>query len=130
MPTTPGESFTQTWKHSTYSPNLSTPPDWAKDMDETGYTASETLLVYEPPTRLVYTFGKCSEVEFVLKPQGDQVLLTLTHSKVTDTGMVKNISAGWHAHLDVLEMQLKHQTPPGFWDVFRPYEGTYDKRYS
>jgi uncharacterized protein YndB with AHSA1/START domain len=130
MPTTPGESFTQTWKHSTYSPNPSEPPERMKEMDKTGHTATNTLLAYEPPTRLAYTFGQESQVEFVLKPQGDQVLLTLTHSKVPSRDFALNVSGGWHAHLDVLEMQIKGQTPPGFWDVWRQHDGVYDKRYA
>ena len=58
IPTTPGEKFQMTWKHSTYSPNKSVAPDSMKEMDEKGHTATNTLLVYEPPYRLVFTFGE------------------------------------------------------------------------
>jgi hypothetical protein len=30
----------------------------------------------------------------------------------------------------VLEYQLRGETPPGFWDVWRKTEGAYEKRYS
>jgi uncharacterized protein YndB with AHSA1/START domain len=135
MPTKVGERFTQHWQHRNYSPNASVPPEHMKDMDEKGHSDTMTLLAYEPPRRLVYTFGESknpgnpSEVEFVLTPEGDKVRLTLTHSKVPDRGFALGVSRGWHSHLDVLEYQLKGETPPGFWDIFRKYEGVYDKRY-
>lgn len=128
MPTKAGESFTQTWKHSEYSPNKSTPPERMKDVDEKGHTSTNTLLAYEPPRRLAYTFGQGSEVEFLLEPEGDKVRLTLTHSKLPDRNYTLNVSGGWHSHLDVLEMHLKGETPPGFWVVWRKVEGAYDSR--
>jgi uncharacterized protein YndB with AHSA1/START domain len=137
IPTKVGERFSQHWKHSDYSPNKSTPPDSMKEMDEKGHSSTMILLAYEPPTRLAYTFGelkfgadKATEVEFLLKPKGDQVLLTLTHSKIPERGYALGVSGGWHAHLDVLEYQLKGETPPGFWDIWRKYENLYDKRYA
>ena len=137
MPTAPGEKFQMHWMHKNYSPNTSVPPDAMKEMDEKGHSSTNTLLVYEPPHRLVFTFGEgkygpdnATEVEFLLKREGDQVRLTLTHSKIPERGYALGISGGWHTHLDVLEYQLKNQTPPGFWDIFRRYDGVYDKRYS
>ena len=107
-----------------------------KEMDEKGHTATNTLLVYEPPYRLVFTFGegtygsdKATEVEFLLKPEGDKVRLILTHSKIPERGYALGVSGGWHAHLDVLEMQLKGEVPPGFWDIWRRYDGAYERRY-
>ena len=137
MPTTPGESFSQHWKHSEYSPNKSTPPDAMKEMDEKGHSSTNTLIAYEPPYRLAYTFGEgkygkdnATEVEFRLKPEGNMVRLILTHSKIPERSYALGVSGGWHAHLDVLEMQLKGETPPGFWDIWRRHDGVYDKRYS
>jgi len=141
IPTVPGEKFQMTWKHSTYSPNTSVAPDSMKEMDEKGHSSTNTLLVYEPPHRLVFTFGegkygpdKATEVELLLKQEGDpkdnKVRLTLTHSKIPERGYALGVSGGWHAHLDVLEMQLRGETPPGFWDVWRKYDGVYDKHYA
>ncbi len=103
-------------------------------MDEKGHSASMTLLAYEPPYRLAFTFGESKmpdawEVEFLLKPEGDKVRLILTHSKVPDRAYALGVSSGWHAHLDVLEYRLKGEPPPGFWDIWRRYDGVYDKRY-
>jgi uncharacterized protein YndB with AHSA1/START domain len=136
MPTKVGERFRMHWQHREYSPHPSTPPDHMKEMDKNGHSDYFTLLAYEPPYRLAYTFGEeklkgnPTEVEFLLKPEGDKVRLILTHSKVPDRSYALGVSRGWHSHLDVLEYQLKNETPPGFWDVFRRYDGVYDKRYS
>ncbi len=130
MPTKVGERFTQHWKHADYSPLPSQAPERMKEIDEKGHAATNTLLAYEPPTRLAYTFGQGSEVEFALKPEGDKVRLTLTHKRVPDRNYLLNVSGGWHAHLDVLEYQLRGETPPGFWDIWRQYDGAYDKRYA
>jgi uncharacterized protein YndB with AHSA1/START domain len=134
MPAKVGERFTLRWKHSELSPNQSPPPEWAKDMEEKGHSDSMTLLAYEPPTRLAFTFGESKysaapEVEFLLKPEGDKVRLTLTHRKVPDRGYALGVSGGWHAHLDVLEYRLRDEIPPAFWDIWRRYDGVYDRRY-
>jgi len=83
MPTKVGERFTMHWKHSELSPSKAAPPEWAKDMDEKGHSDSMTLLAYEPPHRLTFTFGEnkysdAPEVEFLLKPEGDKVRLSPT----------------------------------------------------
>ena len=136
MPTKPGERFRMHWKHSEYTPHKSPPPERMKEMDEKGHSSTSTLLVYGPPYRLAYTFGEektpgqPSEVEFLLKPEGDKVRLILTHSRVPDRGFALGVSGGWHSHLDMLEYKLKGETPPAFWDVWRRYDGVYDKRYS
>lgn len=136
MPTEPGRRFTMRWKHSTYSPNQSTPPEWAQEMDEKGHSDGMTLIAYEPPYRLAYTFGEVKnpdntpEVEFVLKAEGDKVRLILTHTKVPNRDYALGVSRGWHAHLDILEYQLRGETPPGYWDIWRRYDGAYDKRYA
>lgn len=135
MPAKVGERFSMHWHHRTYSPNQAPPPDSMKEMDEKGHSSTFTLLAYEPPYRLAYTFGETKhpndtpEVEFVLKPEGDMVRLTLTHTKAPDRDYALGVSRGWHSHLDVLEYQLKGETPPAFWDIWRRYDGVYDKRY-
>ena len=137
MPTKVGERFGMHWRHSDYSPHKSLPPESMKDMDEKGHSGTFVLLAYEPPHRLAYTFGedklgpdKVTQVEFVLKPEGDKVRLVLTHSEVPDRGFALGVSRGWHSHLDVLEYRLKGETPPAFWDIWRRYDGVYDKRYA
>jgi uncharacterized protein YndB with AHSA1/START domain len=138
MPTMPGERFEMRFKHSEFSPHKSVPPEKMKEMDEKGHGSVNTLIVYEPPYRLAFTFGSekgrgISEVEFRLAQEGglkdNKVRLTLTHSEIPDRGVMLGVSGGWHSHLDVLEYKAKGEIPPGFWDIWRRYDGIYDKRY-
>ena len=96
------------------------------------------LLAYEPPHRLVFTFGgekgpdRVSEVEFRLEQEGDpkdnKVRFTLTHTKIPDRGYMLGVSGGWHSHLDVLGYRLRGETPPAFWDIWRKHDGAYEAR--
>ena len=138
MPTRVGEKFQMRFKHSEISPNKSEAPEKMKEMDRTGHSSTNTLLAYEPPHRLAFTFGpdtaEPSQVEFMLtqegKPEDNRVRLTLTHSKIPDRQFAVNVSGGWHSHLEALEYRARGETPPGFWDIWRRYDGVYDMRYS
>jgi uncharacterized protein YndB with AHSA1/START domain len=137
MPTKIGESFQMHFKHSELSPHSADPPEKMAEMDRTGHTSHNILLAYEPPYRLVFTFGPqargYSEVEFRLEPEGDpqdqKVRLTLTHSKIPDRQYAVDVSGGWHTHLHILEARAHGRVPPAFWDIWRRYDGVYDKRH-
>ena len=129
MPITPGENFEMTFKHSDMSPHKAPPPEKMKEMDANGHVSINTLLAFEPPHRLGFSFGKDSQVDIRLTEEGDNVRLTLTHSKIPDRAFALNISGGWHAHLAVLQYRAEGKVPPPFWDVWRETENVYDKRY-
>jgi uncharacterized protein YndB with AHSA1/START domain len=138
MPTTPGEAFTLHFKHSTLSPNQAPPPEKFIEMDKTGHDSRNVLLAYEPPHRLVFSFGpdarEDSEVEFLLAPEGDpadnQIRLTLNHRKIPNRKYAVDVSGGWHSHLAILQDKAEGKVPPAFWDVWRQTEGVYDKKYA
>jgi uncharacterized protein YndB with AHSA1/START domain len=139
LPAKVGETFHMHFKHSELSPHSTEPPERMKEMDKNGHGSTNTLLALEPPHRLAFTFGgeknpnEVSEVEFKLTQEGDpkdnKVRLTLTHSKIPNRSIMLGVSGGWHSHLDVLEYRAKGETPPAFWDIWRRYDGAYDKRY-
>jgi hypothetical protein len=95
------------------------------------------LLAYEPPHRLVFSFGPDaradSEVEFLLAQEGDpkdnKVRLTLNHRKIHDRKYAVDVSGGWHSHLAILQYRAEGKVPPAFWDVWRETEDVYEKRY-
>jgi uncharacterized protein YndB with AHSA1/START domain len=95
------------------------------------------LLAYEPPHRLVFSFGPDahadSEVEFLLTQEGDpkdnKIRFTLTHRKIADRNFAVMVSGGWHSHLAILQDKAEGKVPPAFWDVWRKTEGVYDSRY-
>ena len=53
----------------------------------------------------------------------------MTHSRVVKPGMMRNVSAGWHTHLDLLAAELEERVPEGFWRSFRALEPIYAKRF-
>jgi len=137
MPTKPGESFEMFFKHSTLSPNQAPPPEKFIEMDKTGHHSRNVLLAYEPPHRLVFSFGPDaqadSEVEFLLTQEGDpadnKVRFTLNHRKIPDRNFAVMVSGGWHSHLAILQDKAEGKVPPAFWDVWRQTENVYDTRY-
>lgn len=81
------------------------------------YPMDSKVLVWEPPTKLAYTWEDGSDVTFELTPVGDRVRLVLTHRRIADHSGILNYSAGWHAHLNLLADRLADRTPPHFDDV-------------
>jgi uncharacterized protein YndB with AHSA1/START domain len=86
------------------------------------------ITVCEPPTKLGFMFWSDSEVLFELKPAGNRVLLTLTHTKLPSRSMMVGVSTGWHSHLDVLAKRLAGEKAENFWDHYRVYKDAYEAR--
>ena len=70
----------------------------------------------DPPHRLAISWGSTGGVTFELEPVGDMVRFTVTHHRIPDRSIMLNVSAGWHAHLDVLAARLAGEEPEPFWD--------------
>lgn len=92
-----------------------------------GAREAGTVLRYEPPRVLAYTFAGNSEVTFELTPQGSDVLLVLTHRKVASMENMTSFSSGWHAHVDVLEDILRERERRLFWANFARLEAEYTR---
>lgn len=84
----------------------------------------------DPPHRLGITWGSTGGVTFELEPVGDMVRLTVTHRRIEEADMRLNISAGWHAHLDVLAARLAGEEPEPFWDHWAALKAEYAQRQS
>jgi uncharacterized protein YndB with AHSA1/START domain len=123
-----GGKVTLHFKHSDLSPHKAAPPEKFREMDAKGHEGSGTITEYDPPRRLAFTWAPSSEVVFELTPQGDKVLLTLTHRKLANRHEMVGVSGGWHAHLAVLVDKTHGRVPPAFWDLWRSIDGQYDKR--
>lgn len=106
------------------------PPKYA------GYAGKVTsvghVIACEAPTLLAYSWneesGSPSEVHFDLEPQGDKVLLTVTHSRIPSRSAMMSFSAGWHTHLDILRDRLEGREPPIFWPKHTRLEAEYEQR--
>jgi uncharacterized protein YndB with AHSA1/START domain len=82
----------------------------------------------DPPNKFAITWGSTGGVTFELKPQGNQVLLTLIHRRVPDRTTLLNVSTGWHAHLDMLVARMTGKEPAPFWESFKRLRSEYDGR--
>ena len=82
----------------------------------------------DPPHRLSISWGSTGGVTFELEPVGDMVRFTLTHRRIPDRSIMLNVSAGWHAHLDVLAARLTGEEPEPFWDKWSSLKADYEQR--
>jgi len=83
----------------------------------------------EAPRLLVLGWGASgSEVTFELQPAGPEVKLIVTHRRLPDRSHLLGVSAGWHAHLDVLVARLREREPPRFWAAWTRLRAEYDTR--
>lgn len=116
------------FKHSDLSPNKAAPPEKYREIDANGHEFAVEITEYDPPRRFAFSWPPSSEVVFELTPQGDKVLLTLTHRRLGSRDEMVNVSGGWHSLLVILVDKAHGRVPPAFWDVFRATDGEYEKR--
>lgn len=126
MPSKAGTEFEMTWRND----ELTTPSGKRPDGFSDQHTAVCTILAYEPPHTLSYTFGKAGEVTFTLEPQGNEVLLTLVHRRMPDRNIMFMVGPGWHAHLDVLTAKMRGLKTGPFWESWLLLKSEYEKRLS
>ena len=73
----------------------------------------------DPPRKIAFTWNASGDVSFELVPQGENVLLTVTHRRLPDRATMLMVGAGWHMHLDVLVARATGEEP-------EPYLGRLD----
>jgi len=125
MPAQPGAAVELVWRNDDLSGRNEQRPE--------GVPAERRMdcevIRAEPPRLLVLGWGASgSEVTFELTPKGSEVLLTLTHRRLPDRGNLLGVSAGWHAHLDILVGVLRGGELPLFWANWTRLRGEYEQR--
>ncbi len=131
----PGGKVQFNFRHSEITPHVEEIPDKYKELCAEGSDACNftgLVLRCDPPHQLSYTWpesdGRESEVTFELTPQGERVLLVLTHRKLGDNRhQLLSVSAGWHAHVDILIAKLDGAPVPPFWSAHTRLEAEYEK---
>lgn len=122
-----GGKIVLVFKHKNIAPD-ETPPEHLKQHHDAGETMTGTILRWEPPRVLSYTFSDDSDVTFELTPQGKEVLLVLTHrSRGEDLPYVSGFASGWHTHVDHLIALLAGAPRPPFWPAFVRRKADYEK---
>ncbi len=115
------------YQHKHIAPD-EVPPDQYKKVHETGFDMPGTILRWEPPRVLSYTFDDNSDVTFELTPQGDEVVLLLIHrARGDDLPFLSGYASGWHTHLNLLIAHLEGTPPPAFWAMHTRLKVEYEK---
>ncbi|HEY4248897.1 MAG TPA: SRPBCC family protein [Lacunisphaera sp.] len=113
--------------HKNISPG-ETPPEQYQKLQETGFKMPGTVLRWEPPRVLSYTFDDDSDVTFELTPEGKQVILVLTHrSRGDDIPSLSGYASGWHTHFALLIALLEGAPRPPFWAMHQRLKAEYEK---
>ncbi|WP_300295347.1 SRPBCC family protein [Ferrovibrio sp.] len=109
-------------------------PEWLQPY--TGpITQNGRITLYEPRRLLGMTWGDngdgspASEVVFELTPKGKDVLLVLTHRRLTSNQEGLMVSCGWHVHLGVLVAQMNGDPAPAYWTKFDKLQPVYRKHF-
>ncbi len=124
MKLAPDAPFELVWRND----ELSDPPGHRPEgFSEENRMASRIVTVVAPH-RLVFTWGEGAEVSIELQDLGKEVLLTLVHRRLADRTTKLNVSAGWHAHLDILAARLHEKEPAPFWDSWLSLKEEYERR--
>jgi uncharacterized protein YndB with AHSA1/START domain len=112
--------------HKNIAPD-ETPPEQFKQVQDPGFKMEGTVLRWEPPRVLSYTFDDESDVTFELTEQGKNVLLVLTHhSRGTDLPFLAGYASGWHSHLTQLIALLDGAPRPPFWPLHTKLKAEYE----
>lgn len=120
-----GTPFELVWRND----ELTDPPGRKPEGFGEEHRMESTITVFDPPHRLAFTWSGSGDVSFDLEPQGDKVLLTVTHRQLRDRSTMLMVGAGWHMHLDVLVDRLSDRMPSTpFWDGWQRLRGEYERR--
>ena len=107
-------------------------PEKYKDECSSTMRMTGHIIAVDAPHMLHMTWAEGgdeeSEVKFELETVGDQVKLTLTHMKLFDRDMLVGVSAGWQAHVLIMQDNLEGISPRPFWETHMQLEGVYAER--
>jgi len=119
-----GTPFELVWRNDELTdPPGQRPPGFSEE-----HRMQSRVTELDPPRRLAFSWNGSGDVSFDLEPQGDKVLLTVTHHSVPDRGTLLSVSAGWHMHLDVLAARASGTAPAPYWDGWLRLKQEYDRR--
>lgn len=112
-------------KELTY-PDDPAPPKYAGMADSA--LLQGVVTACEPPRLLVHTWGGQGEVRYDLNESRGGVRLTITHSRLAGLEDMLSVSAGWHAHLDLLVALMTGAVRPRYWELHTQLETEYTRR--
>jgi uncharacterized protein YndB with AHSA1/START domain len=119
-----GAPFELIWRND----ELTDPPGQRPQGFDCEHRMTSRIIDLDPPRKLAFTFGAHGEVSFGLEPAGERVLLTIVHRRLPDRATMLKVSAGWHAHLDILVARATGAEPEPFWNHWLRLRDDYDRR--
>lgn len=124
MDLTVGATFEFVWRNN----DLTDPPGEMPAGSSGEHSMQCRITDLDPPRRIAFTWSNSGDVCFDLTPQDGGVLLTVTHHRLPDRKLKLAVSAGWHAHLDLLVARTEGREPTPFWDSLTRLRADYEKR--
>ena len=110
---------------------LTDPPGMRPEGASGEHRMQSRVLELDPHCRLAIAWGDGGgSVTFELEQKGRDVLLTVTHQRVSDRASLLSFGSGWHAHLDILGAILGGEKPAPFWDEIARLKTEYERRFS
>ncbi|TCV66392.1 uncharacterized protein YndB with AHSA1/START domain [Neorhizobium sp. R1-B] len=117
-----GSSFELVWRND----ELTDPPGSRPEGFPEEHRMQSRITELDPPRKMTFTWGERGEVSFELEAMGGEVLLTVTHRRISDRANMLMIGAGWHMHLDVLAARLTGTKTEPFWDGWERLKKEYE----
>jgi uncharacterized protein YndB with AHSA1/START domain len=121
----PGTEFEFVWRND----ELTDPPGARPEGMGAENRMVCKILEVDAPRRLFISWGVQSDVMFELVEKGSDTLLTITHRRPPTRDVLLSVSAGWHAHVDVLEATLAGKKPAPHWDNWVRLREEYTRRF-
>lgn len=134
MPLAPGGDVELAFRNAELSRGDDPAPEKYRDYANSGEVFGQ-VTACEPPRLLAFTWSDMpgepeaedSEVRFELETQGEQVRLTLTHTRLLSNELL-SVAGGWHAHLGILDDTLSGRDARPFWRTHTRLEAEYAER--
>lgn len=130
----PGGDVELQFHNADLSRNDDPAPEKYRDYENSGEVFGQ-IVACDPPRLLAFTWSDMpgepeaedSEVRFELETQGEQVRLTLTHTRLLSNELL-SVAGGWHTHLGILEDILSGREARAFWRTHTRIEAEYAER--
>jgi uncharacterized protein YndB with AHSA1/START domain len=119
-----GAPFELVWRNDT----LTDPPGKRPAGFGEEHRLQSRIIDIDPPRKLVFGWHDEAEVAMTLEPKGAEVLLRIVHSRLPNRPNIVGVSAGWHAHLDLLADIMNGRKPDPFWGDLVRLREEYERR--
>jgi uncharacterized protein YndB with AHSA1/START domain len=119
-----GAPFEFVWRND----ELTSPPSARPEGFSEEHRMQGRITELDPPRKLSFEWPGAGHVTFALEGKDKSTLLTIVHSRLPDRRTTLGVSAGWHAHLDLLAVRLADGEAKPFWDEMVRLRKDYERR--